>query len=68
MPHRLYMPLDVPYKLWLYNFMNFMLVLLRSKTGQDCVFIVVDRFSKMAYFIPCNKIDDATNIANVFFK
>jgi hypothetical protein len=30
--------------------------------GRDSIFIVVDIFSKMIYFIPCHKIDDTINI------
>ena len=30
--------------------------------------MVVDRFFKIAHFIPCHKMDNATYVANLFFK
>jgi len=48
--------------------MKFVLGLLRIQHNKESILVVVDGFSKMAHFIPCHKANDASYIADRYFK
>jgi hypothetical protein len=64
----LYTPLPTPSRPWGYISMDYMSNLPSTKNGNDYVFMVVDRFSKMAIIAACKKNITAEAIAKLFFE
>jgi hypothetical protein len=64
----LYTPLPNPKKLWESISMDYMYVFPSIEHGNDCVFVVVDRFSKMVILTACKKNVTVIDTANLFFE
>ncbi len=66
-PYGLLQPLPIPETPWTSISMDFIVDLLKSKSF-DSVFVVVDRLTKMAHFMPCNKTIIGKETARLFLE
>jgi hypothetical protein len=64
----MYTPLPTPDRPWESISMDYMSGLPSTKQGNDCVFMVVDRFSKMAILVTCKKSITTEATTKIFFE
>jgi hypothetical protein len=64
----MYTPLPTPDRPWGSISMDYMSSLPSTKRGNDCVFVVVDHFSKMAILVSCKKNITAEATTKLFFE
>ena len=64
----LYTPLPMPTQPWDDVSIDVMLGLPRTVCRHDSIMVVVDRFSKMAHFVPCSKTFNATRVAQLYYR
>ena len=62
-----YTPLPLPTRPWDNVSVDFVLGLPRTVRRYDSIMVVVDRFSKMAHFMPCSKTFDTKQVAQLYF-
>ena len=64
---RLYQLFPIPSRPWGDIHMDFILGFPRTQRGNDSIFILGNRFSKMDHFIPYHNTHDAIHIVYLFF-
>ena len=67
-PVGLLQPLPISEWKWEFISMGFITDLPKIKKQNDSIFVVIDKLSKEAHFIPVNSTYKAMNIANIFLK
>ena len=67
-PQGLYSPLPVPHGPWEDVSLDFITGLPRTQRHKESIMVVVDSFSKIAHFVACHTTNDASHVANLYFK
>jgi hypothetical protein len=67
-PAGLLKPLEIPEWKWENITMDFVVGLPRSPRGKDAIWVVIDRLTKVAHFIPMNTKNSAVDLVPLYIK
>lgn len=67
-PGGLLQPLPIPEWKWEQITMDFVSGLPRSPTGHDTIWVIVDRLTKSAHFLPIKKADPASKLGKMYIR
>ena len=62
------LPLEIPARRWSSVSMDFITELPLTKDGHDCIFVIVDRLTKMVHFIPTVTTLSAEDVAKLYLE
>ena len=67
-PHSKMQPLDIPLWKWEDITMDFITKLPRTARGMDSIWVIVDRLTKSAHFIPIQESISAEKLADIYIR
>src|SRR3954463_7631159 len=65
-PHGLLQPLEIPQWKWDHITMDFVSGLPRSPNGHDSIWVIVDRLTKCAHFLPVRRTDSLAKLSKLY--
>lgn len=67
-PSALLKPLEIPERKWGHIAMDFVIGLPRTKSNHDAVWVIIDRLTKSAHFLPINERYTMDKLVDIYPK
>ena len=67
-PSGLLRPLEIPERKWEHIAMDFVTGLPRTKTNHDTIWVIIDRLTKSAHFMPINERYTVDKLMDIYLK